>query len=109
MLVNTVEAAAQWLRTHFDPQAARAVACVVQIDLSGSAGGSLHLRIEGVRLAVEIGSAAKPDLVLRLAAADYYALLAGRENAELLFMDGRMEIEGPLHLAMKMRSLFPLG
>ena len=109
MLVNTLEGAADWLRTHFDPQAARDLSCVVQIDLSGPAGGRLHVRIDGVRLAVEAGSARKPDLVLRVAACDYYALLARRENAELLLMDGRMEIEGLLHLALKMRSLFPLG
>ncbi len=109
MSVSSLEGAAEWLRTHFDPQAARELACVVWIDLFGPAGGSLSLHIDGGRLAVQSGPAQKPDLTLRVAARDCYALLAGRENAELLFMDGRMEIEGPLRLAMKLRSLFPPG
>ncbi len=109
MLVHTLEGAAEWLRSHFDASAARDLACVVQLELSGPAGGSLRVRIDGARLAVESGASRKPDLLLRVAASDCYALLAGRENAELLFMDGRMEIEGPLHLALKLRSLFPPG
>jgi hypothetical protein len=109
MPVHTLEGAAEWLRTHFAAHAARDLACVVRIDLSGAGGGSLGVRIDGPRLVVEPGCPPKPDLVLRVAARDYYRLLAGRENAELLFMDGRMEIEGPLQLAMRMRSLFPPG
>ena len=109
MLVHTLEGAAEWLRAHFDPLAARGLACVVQLELSGTAGGSLRVHIDGARLVVEPGASRKPDLLLRAAAPDCYAVLAGRENAELLFMDGRLEIEGPLHLALKLRSLFPPG
>jgi putative sterol carrier protein len=109
MAVRTVEGAADWLRSHFRADAARDLSAVVQIELSGAAGGSLWLRIAGGRLRVDSEPAERADLALRLSARDYFALLAGAENAELLFMDGRMEIDGELALAMKLRSLFPPG
>ena len=56
MLVHTLEGAAEWLRAHFDPRAARGLACVVQLELSGAAGGSLRVRIDGGRLVVEPGA-----------------------------------------------------
>jgi predicted lipid carrier protein YhbT len=41
-----------------------------------------------------------------LAASDFFGILAGRENADLLFTAGRIEVEGDLSLALKMRKLF---
>ncbi len=107
MRVDSVEGAAEWLRKHFAPAAARDLCAVVQIDLAGPSGGSLRLHIDAGDLRVEPGRASQPDLRLRASATDVYAILAGRENAEMLFMDGRMEIDGQLSLAMKLRTLFP--
>ena len=45
-------------------------------------------------------------MVFRLPAEDYFALLVGRENADLLYMAGRLEIDGDLALALKIRPLF---
>jgi putative sterol carrier protein len=104
---RTLDEAAQWLRRHFQPEAARGLCAVVGIDLSGPGGGNLSVSIDGGGVRVESIRAGAPDLLLRTAASDYYAILAGRENAELLFMAGRMEIEGDLALAMKLRTLFP--
>jgi putative sterol carrier protein len=107
MRVETLEGAAEWLRKHFQPEAARGLSAVVQLDLHGPGGGSLRLRIAEGDLEVASGNAESPDVRLQISAGDCYELLAGRENAELLFMDGRMEIEGQLGLAMKLRTLFP--
>jgi putative sterol carrier protein len=109
MKVDTVQGAAEWLRSHFRPQAAQDLAAVVQIELAGPGGGCLCVRIEDARLEIGTERPEQADLQVRLLARDYYALLAGDENAELLFMDGRMELDGQLGLAMKLRSLFPPG
>ena len=42
----------------------------------------------------------------RLSAADWFGILAGRENAELLFMAGRIQVDGDRALAVKMGSYF---
>jgi len=42
----------------------------------------------------------------RLRASDFFAVLAGRENADLLSTAGRIEVEGDLSIALKMRKLF---
>lgn len=105
---RTLDEAAEWLRKHFEPEAAGDLRVEIELDLTGPRGGPLTLRIDGGRLEVARSSAPQPQLRLRVAAPDYFAILAGRENAELLFMDGRLEIDGNLALAMKLRRLFPL-
>ncbi len=48
----------------------------------------------------------QPDVILRVTAQDFFDVLAGTANPDLLFMDDRIEIEGDLSLALKLRSLF---
>ncbi len=103
---DSMDAALEWLRKHFDAEAARGVSAVYRIELSGPDGGSFGVAIRDGVLHLTRGEGPEPGVVLRLAAPDYFAVLAGRENADLLYMAGRLEIEGDLSLAMKLRTLF---
>ena len=105
-LPATRDEAIDWLRKHFHADAARGVRAVFQLDLAGNDGGGIQLRIDDGQLEVLAEPAPTPHVRLRLAADDYYGVLAGRENADLLYMDGRLEIDGDLSLAMKLRTLF---
>ena len=64
------------------------------------------MRISDGRLQTGEGADPQPDVVLRLAALDFFGVLAGTANPDLLFMDDRIEIDGDLSLALKLRSLF---
>lgn len=99
-------AALEWLRKHFDAEAARGASAAYRMELSGPGGGRFLLRVEDGLLDLLPGSDAPAQVVLRLAAADYYGILAGRENADLLYMAGRIEVEGDLQRAMKLRTYF---
>jgi putative sterol carrier protein len=99
-------AAMDWLRSHFRPASARGLSAVVQLRLSGSGGGPVRVRIADGRLDVEEAEDPGADLRLELPARDFFGILAGSENPDLLYMAGRLEIEGDLALAMKMRILF---
>ncbi len=103
--LRDLDDAADWLRKHFDPQAAAGVRARYRFELSGEGGGTLWLGIEDGQCALR-REEAPADVVFRLALSDYLGVLAGRENAELLHMAGRLEIEGDLGLAMKVRRLF---
>jgi putative sterol carrier protein len=105
---KTLDEAAEWLRKHFDADAGRGLCAAFQIELAGAEGGCIALRVDDGRLDVRRGATEAPHVVLRLSAGDYYALLAGRENADLLYMAGRLEIEGDLSRALKLRTLFQL-
>ena len=66
-----VEAAAQWLRKHFDADAARGFSAVFVLDLKGPSGGSLTLRLEEGVLAIAPGAAARRDVAIQVEASDF--------------------------------------
>ena len=95
-----------WLRKLFDAEAARGLQAVYALELTGAGGGELTVRVDDGRLELLPGSASTADLRLRLTAQDFLAILAGRANADLLFMQDRIGWSGDLSLALKMRRLF---
>jgi len=100
------EGAAEWFRKHFQPGAARGLAAVIELELTGPDPGTLCLQIEDGRLKTSLGRDVAPGVRFTVTADDWRDLVEGRANAELLAMEGRLRIEGDLGLALKMRSLF---
>ena len=45
-------------------------------------------------------------MVFHLSAEDYFSILAGGENADLLYMAGRIAIDGDMSRALKLRTYF---
>ncbi len=104
---GSIEQALERLREAFQPEAAIGLSIAYQIELQGeSDGGQLWLEVEGPRLEVGKGAARSPDVIFRLSATDFYGVLIGRENPDLLFMADRLKVEGKLSLALKLRKLF---
>jgi len=102
----TLDEAVEWLREHFRPEAAVGMRVTYSLDLSGPGGGIVQLAISDGRVAVDRVDDPAADVRLRLSAADYFRVLAGGANADLLYMEDRLEIDGDLALATKLRTLF---
>ena len=102
----SVEAAAEWLRKHFDAEAARGLSAVFVLDLTGPGGGAVTLRLEDGALAIAAGATTRCDAEIRVDARDFLDVLAGRANGELLHMAGRVQIAGEPALVMKLQTLF---
>jgi predicted lipid carrier protein YhbT len=102
----SLDEAVEWLRKHFDSEAARGLSVSFQYALTGPGGGRFHARVDDGRLEAAIGEIPSPDVRFRLRVSDFFAILAGRENADLLFTAGRIDVDGDLSIALKMRSLF---
>ena len=100
------QAVADWLQRHFRPEAARGLAAVIELQLTGPGGGAVCLQVEDGRLKTSLGRDAAPALRLVVSADDWSAIMAGRANAELLAVEGKLQIQGDFGLAMKLRSLF---
>jgi putative sterol carrier protein len=103
---SSLDEAVEWLRKNFRSEAADGIEVSYGIDLRGPGGGQLAVAIAGGAVTVARGPARAADVKLRLAAQDYFAVLGGSENADLLYMAGRLEIDGDLSLAIKLRTLF---
>jgi len=54
---------------------------------------------------VEPGTASDADGVFRLSGDDFVALMTGKVTGQQLFFEGRLEVEGDLTLALKLREL----
>jgi putative sterol carrier protein len=102
----SIQAAAEWLRKHFAAEPARGIRATYQLDFTGEGGGLLRLEIDDGTLLIAPGRAETPAVILRASAALWDEVLAGRENAELLCMAGRIQIDGDLGLAAKLRLFF---
>ena len=104
--LSSVSGAVDWLRKHFRSSAAEGLEVAYQMELAGPGGGGRWARISDGQLHAGEGADPQPDVVLRMSAEDFFGILTGTANPDLLFMDERIEIEGDLSLALKLRSLF---
>ncbi len=95
------------LRAAFRPDAADGERLTVQIVLTGGdEPAALWLDVRDGRLDVGEGTRAAPDLTFRLTCSDLHGVLEGTANPDLLFMEERLEVEGELSRALKLRKLF---
>jgi putative sterol carrier protein len=104
--MDLAEWTADWLREHFRADAARGVAAVFELVLSGPDAGTVCVQVEEGRIKTSLGRDAAPDVRYTLSSDDWRDFLAGRANAEMLAMTGRVRIEGDHALALKLRALF---
>lgn len=98
--------ALEWLRKRFDAEAAADCEATFALELAGADGGALGVRVENGRLELSEGDLQPADLRFRIAAHDFYDVLAGRANPDMLFMEERLRVEGDLGLALRFRRLF---
>jgi len=105
---DAVAISIEWMSKHFDAEAAIGCEAVFEVTLQGEGQGEgrFLLRVEGGVAQLERGADAAADVRFRLSAADWLGVLAGRENPDLLYLAGRLDVAGDLSLAMKLRTLF---
>lgn len=103
---DSIASATAWLRKGFRSDAAAGLRIVYAFDLKGERGGSLWVHIDDGRLEIAAGRPAEADVTFELTAADFFGVLAGSENPDLLFMADRLVVHGDLGLALKLRKIF---
>lgn len=101
-----LEEAVGWLRKNFRSEAAEGLEARYQLELTGRGGGCVRVVVSGGGATIEPGEETGADVRMRVSIGDWLAMLDGRENVDLLYMAGRLEIDGDLSLAVRMRTLF---
>jgi phenylpropionate dioxygenase-like ring-hydroxylating dioxygenase large terminal subunit len=104
----SIEAYFDELERRFDPNAAGDLVAVYQWLLTGDAPRAHFAEIERGRIRAAAGTHTAPTVTIQMSAADYLLMINGELNGALAFSTGRGKLRGPVRLAMKMKSLFPL-
>lgn len=83
----------------------------MRFDLQGESPESWLVRLEPPPAVTRLDSAAsdtssvETDCLFRLHADDFVALLTGKVTGQQLFFEGRLQVEGDLTMALKLREL----
>jgi putative sterol carrier protein len=103
---ESVAESLDWLRRAFRPEAIGDLHATYQAELTGDSGGRFWARVDGGQLSSGEGKTPRPDVTFSMDAADFYDVLAGRGNPELLYLEDRIRVVGSLSTALKLRVLF---
>jgi putative sterol carrier protein len=95
------------LPSRFHAAAAEGVTAVYQFDLSGNEGGQYQLHIADQTCRVSPGIHPSPNVTLRMAGEDCVAILEGRLNGVSAYLNGRLQVDGDIGLAMQLPAFFP--
>ena len=95
---------------NLDPAAAADVDAVIEWRIAGEDGGhdAWQVALRGGRASVEPGAPAEPRVTFEIGGVDFLRLVAGDVEGPLLFMHGRLKVDGDLVLALRMPQLFRL-
>ncbi len=93
----------------FKADAAAGVAVAFQFNISGQGGGDWHCVVKDKTCTVESGIYARPACTLKMAAADFLAMMGGRLPAMQAYTSGKLKIEGDIMKSQLLEKLFKIG
>jgi len=90
----------------FKKDASKGLSAIYQFDLAGEGGGKWYVTIANETCTVTEGAHASPNITISMQAHDYLAMVTGKANGQMLFMTGKLKVQGDMGLALRMQSLF---
>src|SRR4030042_3121649 len=92
----------------FMPDRAAGVNAVIQYHLTGDEGGNWIIDIKDGACKVTEGTAENPKMTLTADGREFGDVLLGKMDGMAAFMQGKLDLKGALHLAMKLTSFFKM-
>jgi 3-hydroxy-3-methylglutaryl CoA synthase/NAD(P)-dependent dehydrogenase (short-subunit alcohol dehydrogenase family)/putative sterol carrier protein len=93
----------------FKADAAAGVDVVFQFNISGAGGGDWHSVIKDKTCTIEAGVHPKPACTLKMADADFLAMMEGALPAMQAYTSGKLKIEGDIMKSQLLEKLFKFG
>ena len=88
-----------------NPEVAEKIKASYQFELTGDEEGSWAVDLtEGAGKVVE-GSIDKPGVSITMDSSDFVALVEGRLNGQMAFMQGKLKLQGDMSLALKLQQI----
>lgn len=92
------------LPQRFKPDKASDVNVVVLIEITGGNKGNWTVTIKEKKLEVKEGTFQSPNLSLKMAEDDFLNLVNGKLSAERAFFTGKVQFQGNIALALKLKE-----
>ena len=87
------------------PDVVSAINNIYQFDITGDGGGQWIVDLKQAGGAVSSGTHDAPGVTVTMASADFIALVAGKLNGQMAFMQGKLKIKGDMSLALKLQQI----
>ncbi len=89
----------------FQPDKAEGVNAVYQFDLTGANSGKYWVKVANQTAEAQAGEHPDPTMVLTAAGDDFIALVNGKLNPMMAFMQGKIKVKGEMGLALKLQAI----
>jgi putative sterol carrier protein len=86
------------------PEKLKDINAITQINLSGPLGGSWTVIIKDQKLQITEGIHAAPTLTLKMQDKDFMDIVNGKISAEKAFFTGRVQFNGNISVALKLKD-----
>jgi putative sterol carrier protein len=93
------------LPTKFKPDKAEGFDAIAQVNLTGATGGNWVITVKNRKMDAKEGVAANPNITLRMADADFMALVNGKLDAVTAFMTGKLEFNGSMATGLRLMDM----
>ena len=93
----------------FKAEAAAGVDVIFQFNISGKGGGDWYCTIKDKTCTIEPGTHKNPACTLKMADADFLAMMAGSLPAMQAYTSGKLKIEGDIMKSQLLEKLFSFG
>jgi putative sterol carrier protein len=90
----------------FNKEASKGLTAIYQFDLAGEGGGQWYVTVADETCEVTEGLHPSPNITISMQASDYLAMVTGKANGQMLFMTGKLRVQGDMGLALRMQTLF---
>jgi putative sterol carrier protein len=103
---STCKEAFDAMPVRFHKEASKGLNATYQFDLAGDGGGKWYVTIANETCEVKEGSHPSPNITISMQGHDYLDMVTGKANGQMLFMTGKLRIQGDMGLALRMQALF---
>ena len=93
-------------KDRFIPENAEGVDTVIQVILDQDPNSSFYLEIKDKLCHISEGTHDDPVLTAHSTKEDWFKLNNGEANPMMLMMQGKLKVDGPLHMATKFQAMF---